>query len=132
MERSRYLAALIGPTMIALAGMVMLNLAAPPAMLDAPDSALVVIVTGAISFVAGLAILHAHRVWRGWPLIISVIGVGAVLGGLARLWAPHLVVAGAKCALAYPYALPIAALVMVGLGLFLTFQGYRRPPETSR
>ena len=133
MERSRYLAALIGPTMIALAGMVMLNLAALPAMLDAPDSALVVIVTGAISFVAGLAILHAHRVWRGWPLIITLVGVMAVVGGLVRLWWPGCVIALAKCAIAYPFALPIAALVMTALGLFLTWQGYRpRPPESSR
>ena len=133
MERSRYLAGLIGPTMIALAGMALFNRSNLPAMLDAPDSALVVIVTGAISFVAGIAILHAHRVWRGWPLIITLVGVMAVVGGLARLWAPGLAVSGAKCALAYPAALPIAAVVMVALGLFLTWQGYRpRPPESPQ
>jgi hypothetical protein len=133
MERSRYLAGLIGPTMIALAGMALFNRSSLPAMLTAPESALVVIVTGAITFVAGLAILHAHRVWRGWPLIITLVGVMGVVGGLARLWAPGLVVSGAKCALAYPAALPIAAAVIAGLGLFLTWQGYRpRVSESPR
>jgi hypothetical protein len=133
MERSRYLAGLIGPTMIALAGMVLFNRSTLPAMLEAPDSALVIIVSGAITFVAGLAILHAHGVWRGWPLIITLVGVMGVVGGLARLWAPGLVVAGAQCALAYPAALPIAAAVMAALGLFLTWQAYRpRVPESPR
>jgi hypothetical protein len=130
MAPSRYLAGLIGPTMIALAAMLMLNRAALPAMLEAPDGALVVIVTGAISFVAGLAILHAHRVWRGWPVVVTLVGCMGVIGGLVRLFWPACVIAIAKCAAACPPALPIAAAVLAALGLFLTYQGYRpRPPE---
>src|SRR3569623_3373898 len=98
MAPSRYLAGLIGPCMIALAGMALFNRSSLPAMLDASDGALVIIVSGAISFVAGVAILQAHRVWRGWPVIITLVGVMAVVGGLARLWAPGLVVSGARCA----------------------------------
>ena len=131
MERSRYLAGLMGPTLVALAVMILLNRSALPAMLDAPDSALVVIVTGAISFVAGLAILRAHFVWRGWPILVTLIGCLAVIGGLVRLFWPGCVIALAKCVVECPPALPIAAAVMAALGLFLTWQGYRpRPPES--
>jgi hypothetical protein len=125
MERSRYLAGLMGPTLVALAVMVLLNRARLPAMLEAPDSALVVIVTGAISFVAGLAILRAHFVWRGWPILVTLIGGLAVIGGVVRLWWPACAIALAKCAIACPPALPIAAAVLAALGLFLTYQGYR-------
>jgi hypothetical protein len=133
MAPSRYLAGLIGPTMLAIAVMVMLNRARLPAMLAGPDGALVVLVTGAMSFVAGLAILRAHFVWRGWPILVSLVGCLAVIGGLARLWWPDCVIALARFAIASPPTVPIAAAVLAALGLFLSWQGYRpRPPESPR
>jgi hypothetical protein len=125
MERSRYLAGLIGPVMLALAATLLVNRAILPALVEtvARDYALIMI-TGVIALVAGLAILMSHRVWRGWPLIISVLGVLAAVGGLLRLVFPaevadlagHVVVAG------WPPL--VAALLLAAIGAFLTFQAF--------
>lgn len=45
---------------------------------------------GAILFVAGLAIVRAHNVWTWlWPVIITLVGWIALIGGLWRMAAPN-------------------------------------------
>ncbi len=40
-------------------------------------------------FVAGLSIVRAHNRWKdGWPVLVTLMGWFAILGGLARMFAP--------------------------------------------
>src|ERR1700732_707773 len=90
MTTSKNIAALIGPTLIAIALAMLFNLGAFPAMIDqvSRDPALI-FVSGVLLFVAGLAILRAHNVWTGgWPVLVRAPGAPAVVGGLGRMVFP--------------------------------------------
>ena len=135
MDRSRFLAGLIGPTFLALSLAIVLNRAELPAMVESlRDDRLLVLLAGAVIFATGLAIVRSHWLWRGWPAVVTVIGCLGVLGGLVRMLAPGLVIDEADATLRLPFALPLAATATAALGLFLTFQGYRSPrrSETAR
>src|SRR5947209_2570052 len=90
MTTSKTIAALIGPTMVAIALAMLFNLGSFAAMMDqvSRDPALIFL-SGVLLFVAGLAILRAHNVWTGgWPVLISILGALAILGGLGRMFFP--------------------------------------------
>ena len=49
----------------------------------------VVYLNGAILFVAGLGIVRIHNVWTWrWPVLITLVGWIALMGGLWRMAAP--------------------------------------------
>jgi len=82
---SKQLAALIGPTMIAIGATEAANMDA-----FANQAAPVVYLNGAILFVAGLAIVRTHNVWTWrWPAIITLSGWVALVGGVWRMAAPN-------------------------------------------
>lgn len=73
---SRTIAGLIGPTLVAGAAGVLLNLGAWPALVDrAFRDPPLVFESGFPVFVAGLAIVRVHNRWTGgWPLLVTVLG----------------------------------------------------------
>jgi hypothetical protein len=90
MAASKTISGLIGPTLVALAVSMLLNLGTLPALVDqvSRDPALVLL-SGIMIFVAGLAIVRAHNLWKaGWPVLVTVLGWLFVLGGLARMLFP--------------------------------------------
>src|SRR5262249_6570264 len=90
METSKTLAGLIGPTLVAFAASMLLNLSSLPAVIgQASGDAALITTTGAILFVAGLAIVRVHNRWSGdWPVVVTVLGWLFVLGGLVRTLFP--------------------------------------------
>ena len=84
MTDPRQLAGLIGPTMVAIGVTEAINIDA-----FANQMASVIYLNGAILFVTGLAIVraHSHWTWR-WPVIITLTGWVAMIGGLWRMAAP--------------------------------------------
>jgi protein-S-isoprenylcysteine O-methyltransferase Ste14 len=69
MRTSKTIAGLIGPTLVAVAVAVVLNLGSFPALAEqvSRDPALIFL-SGILLFVAGLAIVRAHNIWAGdWP-----------------------------------------------------------------
>jgi hypothetical protein len=85
MTKSKHLAGLIGPTMVALGVTEALNME-----IFASQIAPVAYLNGAILFVAGLAIVRAHNLWTWrWPVLVTLAGWVALLGGLWRMSAPH-------------------------------------------
>ena len=87
MTTSESIAGLIGPTLVAGAVAVLLNLGTWPALVEQGfrDPALI-FVSGFPLFVAGLAILRAHHRWEGsWPVLVTVVGWLALLGRLSRI-----------------------------------------------
>jgi hypothetical protein len=110
MERSRHLAQVMGPALVALGATEAANLdiftaQTPP----------VVYLNGFILFVAGLALVRWHNAWcLGWPVLVTLIGWAALLGGLVRMIWPEA-----------PQLGPAAATYAMLAALTLTFFGYR-------
>lgn len=128
MNRSRFLAGLIGPTLAATALSLLINGELLPQMVDliARDFSLI-FVFGIITLVAGLAVVLSHNVWRGWPIMVTVIGWLAVVGGAARVLFPSQIAAIAPDMIdgAGPIFPVLIALVLLA-GLYLSWQAFFR------
>jgi hypothetical protein len=128
MTTSKMIAGLIGPTLAAIAVAMLLNLSAFPAMVEqvARDPALIFL-SGVLLFVAGLAILRAHNVWTGgWPVLVTVLGALAVLGGLGRMFFPIRLAALAGEMGQSRGLIAGSAVVFLLIGGFLSFKAYSR------
>jgi hypothetical protein len=71
MRTSKTIAGLIGPTLVAVAVAVVLNLGSFPALAEqvSRDPALIFL-SGILLFVAGLAIVRAHNIWAGDAAVV--------------------------------------------------------------
>lgn len=78
---------------------------------------------GALWFIAGLSIIRKHNLWMfNWPVLITLIGWFALLGGLARMFFPKAAQDGGQntfVALAFQ-------IVLLVVGIILTFVAYIR------
>lgn len=129
MTSSKHLAGLIGPTIIVLSLSEAMNL-----HIWANNIAPVTYLNGTLLFVAGLSIVRAHNRWTfGWPVMVTLAGWCAILGGLFRMFAPEAQQAGQNSATYTALALLFA------YGTFLTFKAFSQkdkdiraaPPTTS-
>jgi hypothetical protein len=128
MTTSKLIAGLIGPTLVVGAVTVLLNLGTWPAMVEQGfrDPALIFL-SGFPLFVAGLAIVRAHNRWRGgWPVLVTVVGWLALLGGFSRILFPTRLAPIAVGAVQRTGVLPAVAIVFLAVGTFLSFKGYSR------
>jgi hypothetical protein len=127
MATSKTIAALLGPTLIASAASIFLNLEAWPGMVErAFHNPALVFVSGYPIFVAGLAIVYFHNRWKGgWPAVVTALGWLAVLGGLLRILFPTRLAGIATSAVQTAGVMPIAAFVILAVGAFLSFKAYR-------
>ncbi len=122
MPNSAYIAKLLGPALIGITVAEWMNLDIFTAAIGtsfAPH----VYLNGTLLFIAGLAIIRAHNVWsRRWPVLITLVGWVAVVGGLSRMVAPvSAQQAGLNASLVY------ASLVaLLAIGVVLTFNSYGR------
>ncbi|HET7479505.1 MAG TPA: hypothetical protein VFJ72_08340 [Rubrobacteraceae bacterium] len=115
MADSRRLAGLIGPTMLVLGVSEAVNF-----RIWETNVAPLIYLNGLLLFVAGLSIVRVHNLWmRGWPVMVTLVGWVAVLGGLFRMFAPEVQQAGQNA----PTTIITASLVGA-IGLFLTFKAY--------
>jgi cytochrome bd-type quinol oxidase subunit 2 len=128
MQSSKTIAGLVGPSMLLIAAVVLVNIKLFPRLVDEILlNPLLVILAGIITFVAGLAIVRAHNRWeKGWPVIITLIGWLCIIGGLVRSMFPVLLAQMAVRIIRIPGILLVAAIIMLLLGAFLSFKAYRR------
>jgi hypothetical protein len=114
MTNSKNIAQLIGPTLIALTLSEALNL-----QIWTINIAPVTYLNGFVVFVAGLSIIRVHNRWtRAWPVMVTLIGWGCILGGLVRMFTPQAQLGGKNVA---TYAL---ITILFVIGVYLTFKGY--------
>ena len=127
MDRSRFLAGLIGPTLVVTALGLLLNLARIPDLTAqiADDWALIMF-AGVATLLCGLAVVLNHNIWKGWPAIITGFGWLAVFGGTARILFPSQIadIAPAMVAGGGPFV-PVVIGVCLLLGLYLSWQAFR-------
>ena len=73
-----------------MAAAMFLNLGSFPGLAEqiSRDPALI-LVSGILLLVAGLAIVRDHNRWAGgWPVLVTALGWLAIVGGLARMFFP--------------------------------------------
>jgi hypothetical protein len=114
MTESKRIAGLVGPTLVAISLSEAINVqiwtkVAPP----------VVYISGTLLFVAGLSIVRIHNRWSfGWPILVTVMGWLALVGGLVRMFAPSLAHTQNRAVL-----IPVLT-ILVTIGLILSFKAY--------
>lgn len=82
--------------------------------------------TGFMTVVIGGLVVHYHNTWtKSWPVLITVIGWGALLKGVAIVVAPE-VVHRASTALLAGWAATVFPYVAICVGLFFGYFGFVR------
>jgi hypothetical protein len=126
MQPAVFIARLIGPAFVAVGLGVLANGPFYTALiLEAVHSPTLIYFSGLISLLPGLAILNVHRSWSGWPAIITAIGWLMTIGGVIRLVLPATSATVASDLYSKPFVLLIVALVVLVVGAYLCFEGYR-------
>ena len=114
MTTSRWIARIVGPTLIAVGVTEAINFDS-----FAVSAAPVVYLNGVVLFVAGLTIVQAHNRWvRDWSVLVTLTGWVLFCGGLYRMFAPEATQMNNDVA---AYGL-LAALVAIG-GV-ITYKAY--------
>ncbi len=126
MERSHFLAKLIGPVFIAGGVGMLFNTAVYRAMFErALHDHMVIYLSGVLALVVGLAIVSVHNDWKWhWPLIITIIGWLALFGGVVRMVAPQVIEAIGLSVLSAPNFFIIDGAAAVLFGVLLSYFGY--------
>ena len=71
--------------------------------------------------------MYFHNQWKGgWPVVVTALGWLAVLSGLLRILFPTRLAEIATKAVQTASVMPIAALLILVIGAFLSFKAYRR------
>jgi hypothetical protein len=141
MQRSIYLARLIGPVAIAIGIGLLANSAVYKQMaVQFLGSNALIYLSGILTMSAGLAVVLAHNVWEpDWRAIITVFGWLATIGGAARIMIPDEVARMGFSVIDTPNLPVFAGLLILLLGLVLSFFGYAdllapraKPRQTQR
>lgn len=121
---SRFIAGLIGPVLVAIACTLLLNRdLAPEIAGEIAHSKGLIVLSGAMLLVAGIALVQCHATWSGWPAVVTALGWLSVISGLIRILFP-IQLAGMAADLMNPSTVLIAALMCLGLGGFLSAKAY--------
>ena len=120
MAASKRIAALVGPTLVAVTITEWVNL---DVFLKAigPAFGPHVYLNGALLFVAGLAIVQAHNLWSmRWPVLITLVGWFLLFAGLGRMAVPVAAQAAAETPI-------IPAALLGGCASLYTVSSYPPP-----
>lgn len=125
---SKKIAGLIGPTLVAIALGMLLNLRSFPLLaVQVSHEPALIFLSGILLFVAGLAIVRVHNIWAGgWPVLVTVLGWLALLGGLIRILFPTGLARMAAGLGQSTGLVAVMAVVLLVVGAFLSFKAYGR------
>jgi hypothetical protein len=134
MDRSIFLAKLMGPTFVVVALGMLLNLDLYESMTaEALLPGVLFYLSGLLSLLAGLAIINLHDKWQlDWRVIITVQGWLMTIGGTLRIVLPQFAIEVGSSIYGGTTSTIVAALVAGGLGAFLCFKGYMPPRRPRR
>lgn len=128
MERSLFLAKLLGPTFAAVALGMLLNLDLYRTIIaEGLHVGILFYLSGFLSMLGGLAIVNLHNRWQmDWPVVITVLGWLMTIGGAIRIVLPQIAIAVGSTIYSGRVSAVAAALTIGALGVFLSFKGYMR------
>ena len=122
MSNSKQIAALLGPTMVAM--LVAEFPLVQPHLYDAQIPP-VVYLSGVLFLVAGLAIVRAHNIWsRNWTVLVTIYGWLFLVLGLVRMFGAAQYSQAAASTSSWMFILLEGCLLVVAL--FITFKAYSR------
>jgi hypothetical protein len=132
MQRSVYLAKLIGPVFSAIGIGLLLNGDIYRVIIgEGVNSPILIYITGIIILPTGIALVLAHNVWVGdWRLIITLLGWLSAIGGAIRIIYPQLAMNVGASVYSHAIAPLIAGIAMLILGFVLVYYGYAETIET--
>jgi|ERR1700681_2434058 hypothetical protein len=135
MQRSIFLAKLIGPLLFFIGVSLLVNHEGFRLMADQllRNFALIYI-SGTITLVAGLAIVNLHNLWvRDWRVAITILGWLTVIGGIVRIVVPQHAATLGAAELTQPALLITVGIVAGLVGAWLSYIGYlRQTPRAKR
>lgn len=122
------IARLIGPWFVALGlGLLLNRRFYVDAVVQGTHSPVVIFLAGSATLLGGLAILNAHRSWTAdWRVIVTIIGWLFVIAGSIRIVLPAIASSVAAGIYAGTTALAVTGIVVLIVGGYLSFEGYRR------
>ena len=121
-----FLPELLGPTFIAIALGMLINLGMYESMIaEGLRPGILFYLSGLLSLVAGLAIVNLHNTWcMDWRVIITVLGWLMTIGGIARIVLPQIAITIGSSIYSGRASTIVAALVVGALGAFFSVKGY--------
>jgi hypothetical protein len=133
MERSRFIAKLIGPICIAGGAGMLFNTAVFKAMFERGlHDHLLIYIAGVIALTSGLAIVALHNTWQcNWTVLITLFGWLAIIGGIVRMVAPQFIEQLGERIIANANFFVIDGWIAVLLGVLLSYFAYFDPPNLS-
>jgi hypothetical protein len=126
LANSKTIAGLIGPTLIALAAALLINLGSISTLVESVshDPALV-LVSGILSFVAGLAVVRVHNHWAGdWAVLVTILGWLLLIGGVVRILFPIWLAKMAANFAPNTGLIVGEGIVFLVIGAFLSYKAY--------
>ena len=126
MANSVFLAKLIGPVALVAAVSLFLNATAYRAMAqEFLRSPALVYLSGFLTMTAGVAIVLTHNVWvANWPVLITIFGWLAAIGGAARIAFPDKVRTIGESFLRKPMVLNVGGAIWLAIGAVFCYFGY--------
>jgi hypothetical protein len=123
---SKTIAGLIGLTLIALAAALLINLGSISTLVESVShSSALVLVSGVLSFVAGLAVVRVHNHWAGdWAVLVTILGWLLLVGGLVRILFPIWLAGMAANFTRSTGLIAGEAVVFLVIGAFLSYKAY--------
>src|SRR5262245_52990677 len=127
MDRSLFIARLMGPAFVAIAFGIFVNLDMYDRLIaEALHTGILFYLSGLLSLLAGLPIVNLHNTWcKDWRVIVTVLGWPMTIGGIIRIVLPQIAVAVGSTIYSGRANTIVAALITGTLGALLSFMGYR-------
>ena len=128
MQAPVFIARLIGPPLVVIGIGVLLNEANYAAMIaEAAQSPTLIYLSGPLTILPGLAMLIVYRAWTAdWRVVVTILGWLLAIGGVIRIVLPQFTASLASTLYSTSTGLTVFAVVVIVLGGFLSFNGYRQ------
>jgi uncharacterized protein YjeT (DUF2065 family) len=124
MELSNYLAELWGVSLVVVSLAILTKPKYLKKLFAEVENEATMFFWGMVSLVIGLAMVLAYNVWlQNWQVIITILGWLSLIKGLAVLFFPEYTKKYAK-KMENQQWLPIALVVLVFIGLVITYFGF--------
>jgi hypothetical protein len=137
MDRSEYIARLMGPVMLVIgigmiAGMLTEGDAYSSLLKEFIGSRALIFITGVLALVAGLAIVNAHNLWvRDWRVVVTILGWLFIVRGVSNLVFPGTVQTLGDRMIASHGGILAGAAATIALGSILSIMGYEHLWNTT-